>query len=94
MDHPSATPEVDQCNQVVNVSESVSHPNRQLDFVIGSFNPGVGDLVRHGRNDRIHVTPNLSLELNEFRNSTGPGATAPFLHSGPNFICGEMKDCP
>ena len=39
IDHPPATPEVDQCNQVVNVPEPVSHTNRQLDFVIGSLNP-------------------------------------------------------
>ena len=58
IDHPPATPEVDQSNKVIDVPESISHANRQFDLVVGSLDPGIGDLVRYSCDNRIHSIGN------------------------------------
>ena len=85
---------LDQSNKVINVPKTVSHSDRQLDFVIGSLDSGIGDFVRHSSDNRIHMTPDFPLQFNKFWNSTGPGSAAPFLQCRPNFLGREMKDCP
>ena len=94
VDHPPTTAKVDQSNKIINVPKAVGHPNRQLDLVIGSLDSGIGDLVRHGGDNRIYMTSDLTLELDEFRNPARPGSAAPFLQCRPNFLGREVKDCP
>lgn len=78
----------------ISVPKAVGHPNRQFDLAIGSLHSGIGDLVRHDGDNRVHMTPDLPLELDEFRNSAGSGSAAPFFQRRTDFLCWEVKDCP
>ncbi len=80
------TGEHNHSDQVIQITETAGRTNDQLDFVVGSLDPSIGEPVPRCGNDGIKVALDLLAQVPENRDPAPLNPVHPRLEQGSNLV--------